>query len=70
MRTLILLLLKIEIMLDRLITSLGRANRRKRNGHIKLAPPLLLNLKGRALDRLLHALAEGLVQHVGCLFVA
>ena len=70
MRTLIPLVIKVEIMLNRLITTLRRAHGRKRDRHVKLAPSLLLDLERRALDDLLHALAEGLVEDVGGLFVA
>ena len=70
MCTLIPLVIKVEIMLNRLITTLWRAQGRQRDCHVKLAPSLLLDLERRALDNLLHALAEGFVEDVGGLFVA
>ena len=70
MRTLILLLQKVEIMLDLLIPTLWTPDRRKRDSHIELAPSLLFDREWRALDDLLHALAERFMQVVGGFFVA
>ena len=70
MRTLVLLLLKVQIMLDRLIASLGRTDGSQDDRHVELAPSLLLDQERRALDDLLLARPEGFVQVVRRLLVA
>jgi hypothetical protein len=70
MRTLVLFLLEIEIMTQHLLPSLRLAHRRQMDHHVELAPPLLADLERRTLERLLGALAEGLVEMVDRFFEA
>lgn len=52
-------------MLDTLIPSLWRTNRRKRDDHVELSPPTLMDRKRRSSECLLLALgSEGLVEDV------
>jgi len=69
MRTLILLLLEIQVVAEHLIR-FRLAQRREGDGHVELAPAPLADGEGRLLDDLPGALAERLVQQVGGFFEA
>lgn len=66
MSTLVLLLLKIQIVLQCLIPVLRISHRCQNDLHIKFAPALLLNSERRVLELLTGPLAERLVEVVGC----
>ena len=62
--------LKVQIMRNNLLPTLRAPDRRERDVHIELSPALLADLEGRLAEDLTLALAKGLVQDVGGLFVA
>ena len=64
-RTLILVLPEVQVVRQRLLAILGVADGRERDLHVELAPSSLFDGEGRALEGLLGALAEGLVEQVG-----
>ena len=65
MGALILLLLEIEIVLERRVAVLGATNGRELDDHVEFAPSFLVDGEGRVLEGLLGAFgAEGLVQVV------
>lgn len=63
-RTLIPLLAEVEIVLNRLITTLGRTNGSEGDQHVKFTPSLLFDRKRWGFDRLVGAFAERFVENV------